>query len=158
MFIACIWINLRMPCVKKTVSSGNLELCRWLLCFQNQCCDFVYLHVAIFWSSCYALLCSLSLVHTSDIRISTIGKQSMTSPLGLAKTKREFFFVGPFVLLLAYAWTMILCLWRSLFRRLEFIPLFYPYAYAYARAYAHAHAHAYAYAYPSCEPGFSPCP
>ena len=82
---------------------------------------------------------SLSLVHTSDISISTrsIRKQSTTSPLGFAKTKqREVFFVSPFVLLLAYAWTMILCLWRSLCRRLGFIPLFCllfcPYAYAYA--------------------------
>ena len=48
-------------------------------------------------------------------------------PLGLAKTKQQdFFFVSPFVLLLAYASTMILCLclWRSLCRRLDFIPLF----------------------------------
>ena len=38
-------------------------------------------------------------------------KQRMNSPLRLAKTKqREFFFVSPFVLLFAYAWTMILCL------------------------------------------------
>ena len=80
-----------------------------------------------------------SLVHTSDISISTrsIRKQSMTSPLGLANSKqREFFFVSPFVLLLAYAWNMILCLLRSLCRRLDFIPLFCllfcPYAYAYA--------------------------
>ena len=36
-------------------------------------------------------------------------KQSMTSPPGLAKTKQqEFFFVSPFDLLLAYAWTMML--------------------------------------------------
>ena len=59
----------------------------------------------------------------------------------LRRTKQQgFFFVSPFVLLLAYAWTMILCLcfclWRSLSRRLDFIPLFcllfspYPYAYA----------------------------
>ena len=55
----------------------------------------------------------LSLVHTSDISMSTrsIRKQSMTSSLGLAKTKqREIFIVSPFVLFLAYAWTMILCL------------------------------------------------
>ena len=85
----------------------------------------------------------LNRVHTSDISISistrSIRKQSMTSPLGLAKTKqRECFFVSPFVLLLAYAWTMILCFWRSLCRRLNFIPLFCllfsPYAYAYAYA------------------------
>ena len=39
-------------------------------------------------------------------------KQSMISPLGLGKTKQqELFFVSPFVLLLAYAWTMILCLY-----------------------------------------------
>ena len=38
-------------------------------------------------------------------------KQRMNSPLRLAKTKQqEFFFVSPFVLLFAYAWTMILCL------------------------------------------------
>ena len=38
-------------------------------------------------------------------------KQRMNSPLRLAKTKqREFFFVSAFVLLFAYAWTMILCL------------------------------------------------
>ena len=66
-------------------------------------------------------------------------KQRMNSPLRLEKTKqREFFFVSPFVLLFAYAWTMILCLclWRSLCRRLDFIPLFCllfcPDAYAYA--------------------------
>ena len=36
-------------------------------------------------------------------------KQSMTSPLGLAKIKHpEFFFVSPFFLLLAYAWTMLM--------------------------------------------------
>ena len=66
------------------------------------------------------------------ISISTrsIRKQSMTSSLGLAKTKqREFYFVSAFVLHLAYAWTMILCLclWRSLCRLdwwLDFIPLF----------------------------------
>ena len=87
----------------------------------------------------------LSLVHTSDISMSTrsIRKQSMTSSLGLAKTKqREIFIVSPFVLFLAYAWTMILCLSRSLCRRLDFIPLFCllfcPYAYAI-----------------SCEPGFN---
>ena len=62
-------------------------------------------------------------------------KQRMNSPLRLAKTKqREFFFVSPFFLLFAYAWTMILCLWRSLCRRLDLIPLFCllfcPYAYA----------------------------
>ena len=51
------------------------------------------------------VLYRLSLVHTSDISIRSIRKQSMTSPLGLAKTKqREFFFVSPFVLLLAYAY------------------------------------------------------
>ena len=73
----------------------------------------------------------LSLVHTSDISISN----EMNSPLRFAKTKqREFFFVSPFVLLFAYAWTMILCLWRSLCHRLDLIPLFCllfcPYAYA----------------------------
>ena len=68
-------------------------------------------------------------------------KQRMNSPLRLEKTKqRDFFFVSPFVLLFAYAWTMILCLclWRSLCRRLDLIPLFcllfFPYAYAYAYA------------------------
>ena len=84
----------------------------------------------------------LSLVHRSNISIRTrsIRKQSMTSPLGLAKTKQqEFFFVSSFVRLLAHAWTMILCLClrRSLGRRLDFIPLFCllfcPYAYAYSR-------------------------
>ena len=82
---------------------------------------------------CIRVDVALSLVHTSDISIGTrsIRKQSTTSPLGLAKTKqREFFFVSPFVLLLAYGWTMVLCLWRSLCRRLDFIPLFCPYAYA----------------------------
>ena len=74
----------------------------------------------------------------------------MTLPLGFVKTKqREFFFVSPFVLLLAYAWTMTLCLWRSLCRRLDFIPLFCllfcPYAYANANAYANV----------SCEPGLN---
>ena len=55
----------------------------------------------------------LSLVHTSDISIRTgsIRKQSMASPLGLAKIKQQdFFFVLSFVRFLAYAWTMILCL------------------------------------------------
>ena len=38
-------------------------------------------------------------------------KQSVISPQGLAKVKQqEFFFVSSFVRLLAYAWTMILCL------------------------------------------------
>ena len=69
--------------------------------------------------------CGLSLLHTSDISIGTtsIRKQSMTS-LRLAKIKKEFFFVSSFVRLFAYAWTMILCLRRSLCRRLDFIPLF----------------------------------
>ena len=63
----------------------------------------------------------------------------MISPPGLKKTKQqEFFFVSSSVRLLAYAITMILCLclWRSLCRRLDFIPLFCllfsPHAYAYA--------------------------
>ena len=66
----------------------------------------------------------------------------MISPLELEKIKQqEFFFVSPFVWFLAYAWTMILCLGlrRSLYCRLDFIPLFCllfcPYAYVYA--YAH---------------------
>ena len=82
---------------------------------------------------------SISLVHTSRRHKHKQRKQRMNSPLRLAKTKqREFFFVSPFVLLFAYAWTMILylCLWRSLCRRLDLIPLFCllfcPYAYAYA--------------------------
>ena len=71
----------------------------------------------------------LSLVHTSDISISTrsIRKQSMIYPLGLVNTKqREFFSVSSFVLLLAYASTMFLCLClcRSICRRLDCIPLF----------------------------------
>ena len=55
----------------------------------------------------------LSLLHTSDISVSTrsIRKQSIIYPLGLVNTKqREFFFVSSFVLLLAYASTMFLCL------------------------------------------------
>ena len=71
----------------------------------------------------------LSLVHASDLNIRTrsMRKQSMTSPLGLAKIKQqEFFFVSSFVRFFAYPWTMILCLRlrRSLCRRLDFIPLF----------------------------------
>ena len=72
-----------------------------------------------------------------SIRTRSIRKQSMIPLLGLKKIKqREFFFVSSFVRLLAYAWTMILCLWRSSCRRLDFIPLFCllfcPYAYVYA--------------------------
>ena len=50
----------------------------------------------------------------------------MISPLGLTKTKQEFFFVSSSVRFFAYAWTMILRLWlrRSLCCRLDFIPLF----------------------------------
>ena len=56
-----------------------------------------------------------SLVHTSDTSISistrSIRKQNMIYPMGLVNTKqREFFFVSFFVLLLAYASTMFLCL------------------------------------------------
>ena len=44
-------------------------------------------------------------------RTRSIRKQSMIFPLGLAKIKQqEFFFVSSFVRLLAYAWTMTLCL------------------------------------------------
>ena len=72
----------------------------------------------------------LSLVHTSDVSIKTRSKrkQSVISPQGLAKIKQQdFFFVSSFVRLMAYAWTMILCLWlrRSLCRRLDLITLFY---------------------------------
>ena len=61
----------------------------------------------------------------------------MISPLGLAKIKQqEFFLVPSFVRLLAYTWTVILWLRRSLCRRPDFIPLFFllfcPYVYAYA--------------------------
>ena len=64
------------------------------------------------------------MVHTSDISMSTrsIRKQSMIYALGFVNTKqREFFFASSFVLLLAYAWTMILWLWlwRSSCRRFE---------------------------------------
>ena len=54
----------------------------------------------------------LSLVYTGDISISTrsIRKQSMISPLGLAKIKQEFFFVSSFVRLLAYACITIIYL------------------------------------------------
>ena len=66
----------------------------------------------------------LNLVHMSDISIRTrsIRKQSMTSPLVLAKIKQEFFFVSSSVRFLAYAWTTILCLRlrRSFYRRLDF--------------------------------------
>ena len=58
----------------------------------------------------------LSLDHTSNRSISTrsIRKQSMIYPLGLVNTKqREFFFVSSFVLLLASASTMFLCLCLS---------------------------------------------
>ena len=51
----------------------------------------------------------------------------MIYPLGLVNTKQqEFFFVSSFVLLLAYASTMFLCLClcRSICRRLDCIPLF----------------------------------
>ena len=68
------------------------------------------LYITLFLNLYYS---TLSVVHTRGISISTrsIRKQGMTSPLGLAKKKQqEFFFVSPFVLLLAYAWTMILCL------------------------------------------------
>ena len=59
----------------------------------------------------------------------------MIYPLGLVNTKkREFFFVSSFVLLLAYASTMFLCLClcRSICRRLHcfVLPFVCPYAYA----------------------------
>ena len=73
------------------------------------------------------------------IKIRSIRKKSMAYPLGLTEIKQQkFFFVSSLVQLFAYAWTMILCLClrRSLFRRIDFIPLFCllfcPYAYAYA--------------------------
>ena len=96
-------------------------------------------HLSITWN--VSILIELSLVHTSDISIRTrsIRKQSIISPQELAKIKQlEFFFVSSFVRLLAYARTVILCLWlrRSSCRRLDFIPLFCllfcPCAYAYA--------------------------
>ena len=75
----------------------------------------------------------LSQVHTCDISISistrSIRKQRLvnTKQFRLVHTKqREFFFVLSFVLLLAYASTMFLCLslCRSICRRLHCIPLF----------------------------------
>ena len=56
------------------------------------------------------VLVFLSLVYTSEISIYKQQKQSMNSPPSLGKTKQRelFFFVSPFLLLLAYAWTMIL--------------------------------------------------
>ena len=70
----------------------------------------------------------VSLVHTSDISIRTWSKrkQGVISPQELVKIKQEFSFVSSCVRLLAYSWTMILCLRlrRSLCRRLDFIPLF----------------------------------
>ena len=70
------------------------------------------LYITLFLNLYYS---TLSVVHTRGMSMSistrSIRKQGMTSPLGLAKKKQqEFFFVSPFVLLLAYAWTMILCL------------------------------------------------
>ena len=80
----------------------------------------------------------LNLVHASNvsIRIRSTRKQSLKFPLELAKIKQqEFLFVLSFVRFLAYVWTMILCLRRSLCHRLDFISLFCllfcPYAYAY---------------------------
>ena len=75
-------------------------------------------------------------------------KQSMTSPLGLPKTKQqEFPFVSLFVLLLAYVWTMILCL----------------YAYAYDDPYVAGLTSFLCFAFCfavmlmlTCEPGFTP--
>ena len=60
----------------------------------------------------FKCLSLLSPVYTSDIGIRTrsIRKQSMISPLGLAKIKHEFFFVSSFVRLLAYPWITISCL------------------------------------------------
>ena len=80
----------------------------------------------------------LNLVHASNvsIRIRSTRKQSLKFPLELTKIKQqEFLFVLSFVRFLAYVWTMILCLRRSLCHRLDFISLFCllfcPYAYAY---------------------------
>ena len=69
------------------------------------------------------------MVQTSDISIRSIRKQSMIYPLGLVNTKQREFrkFVSSFVLLLAYASTMFLCLClicRSICRRRHCIPLF----------------------------------
>ena len=79
--------------------------------------------------------------HKRKEKINTKTKHDLSSRT--CEEQREFIFVSPFVLLLAYAWTMIICLlenhpayalWRSLCRRLDFIPLFclliWPYAYA----------------------------
>ena len=82
---------------------------------------------------------NLSLARTSDISISTrsIRKQSMIYPLRLVNTKQEFFFVSSFVLLLAYASTMFLCLcFMSLYMSQAWLhsfvlPFVCPYAYAY---------------------------
>ena len=62
-----------------------------------------------------------SLVHASNIstRIRSIRKQSMISPLGLAKTKQQKIFLG-----FVFCSTTGLCLWRSSCRRLDFTPLF----------------------------------
>ena len=72
-------------------------------------------------------------------RTRSVRKQSMASPLGLAKMRQEFFFVSSFVRFLADAWTMFLCLCslRSSCRKLNLIALFYilfqPYAYSYVQ-------------------------
>ena len=97
----------------------------------------------------FVLVKDKSLVHTSDISIRTrsIRKQSMISPLGLAKIKQpEIFFVLSFIRLLDYAWTVILCLRfrRFLCRRFDFIPSFYLLFCLYAYAYAHLWTRLYA--------------
>ena len=58
---------------------------------------------------------TLSLVHTSDISTRSIRKQSRIYPLGLVDTKREFFFVSSFDLLLAYDWIDCIPLFCLLF-------------------------------------------
>ena len=103
------------------------------------------------WLRSYVLpfvlcLCLCSHVNQAvSIRTRSKRKQSMTSPLGLAKIKQEFFFVLSFVRLLAYAWTLISCLWLrwSLCRRVDLTPsfclLFCPYAYAHVWTRFEAH-------------------
>ena len=115
----------------RTVQTSSISLiCRGLFynfsfywprsALLSPCQECMFTHWNIMFSS------ALGLVHTSDITIRTrsIRKQSMKSPLGLAKIKQEFFFVLSFVLFLTYAWTMILRLRlrRSLCLRLDLIP------------------------------------
>ena len=71
---------------------------------------------------------SLSLIHTSDISISIISirKQSMTSPLGLAKTKqREFFFVCAYVALYVAGLTSFLCFAFDILKVFPYMYIFY---------------------------------